>query len=202
MGPGQLTFETKLEDYFRSRLQEMSEELAPPPQADTLWYMGNMLARFGHSRELFSYQDGQVTIRPLALLYKDAHEAVDKRERCLILRQLGDLALFMGALFPEKFARRGIRKDYFVGMGGGAYDYLSENAIQNRHIFNELASTFTKMLELVARACAKETQFDSTDILNLYQRWRETNDPVMAEQLKALGVDVSGDGPGGGELIH
>lgn len=197
METGQSTFEMKLANYFRGQLQELSEQLTSPPQEDTLWYTGNMLARFGERNQLFSHEGTDVTIRPLALLYKDAHEADSHIERCLILRQLGDLALFLGALFPENFERRGIRKDYFVGMGGGAYDYLSENAHQHRHIFQELAATFTRMLELVARACARQQAFDATDILNLYQRWRQTNNPLIAEQLRALGVEVEGP-----EVLH
>ncbi|MBB3047410.1 hypothetical protein FHR99_001646 [Litorivivens lipolytica] len=192
--PGsQPTFERTLADYFRERLHDEGAELNPIPQEDTLWYMGNMLARFGDSDQLFCYDEGELGIRPLAMLYKDAHEANDHRERCLILRQLGDVALFVGALFPESYARRGILKDYFVGMGGGAYGYLSENAHQNRHVFSELASTFTRMLELVARVCSKETQFDAGDILSLYQRWRRNQDPRLEEQLRALGIVVAGD---------
>ncbi len=183
-------FELKLADYFRQRLQQVSEQIKPRPHQDTLWYMGSMLARFGDSRQLFCETEGEVSIRPLALLYKDAHETRDPRHRCLIMRQLGDLALFLGALFPEKYARRGILKDYFVGMGGSAYDYLSENAAQNRHIFSELASTFTRMLELVARACSRQTTFDNKDVLGLYQRWRKTGNPRVAAQLKALGFDI------------
>lgn len=184
------TFETTLADYFRDKLEEVSERVATPPQPDTLWYTANMLARFGESDQLFSYDDGEVNIRPLALLYGDAHEADSHGERCLILRQLGDLALFLGALFPEIFERRGIHKDYLVGMGGGAYDYLSENADQHRHIFSELATTFTRMLELVAQVCSRETAFDSTDIVNLYRRWKQTGNPRLAAQLRALGVDT------------
>ena len=189
----QPTFERTLADYFRERLQELGADLNPTPQEDTLWYMGNMLARFGDSDQLFCYDEGELGIRPLAMLYKDAHETSDHRERCLLLRQLGDVALFVGALFPESYARRGIVKDYFVGMGGGAYGYLSENARQNRHVFSELASTFTRMLELVARACSKETQFDANDVLNLYQRWRRNRDPRLEEQLRALGISVEGE---------
>ncbi len=187
----QPTFERTLADYFRERLQELGADLNPTPQEDTLWYMGNMLARFGDRDQLFCYDEGDLGIRPLAMLYKDAQETSDHRERCLILRQLGDVALFVGALFPESYARRGILKDYFVGMGGGAYGYLSENARQNRHVFSELASTFTRMLELVARACSKETQFDASDVLHLYQRWRRNRDPRLEEQLRALGITVA-----------
>ncbi|TVZ40588.1 hypothetical protein P886_5022 [Alteromonadaceae bacterium 2753L.S.0a.02] len=186
----QPTFELTLANYFRERLQVLSEEITPKPHEDTLWYTGNMLARFGHSRELFCFDNGIVGLRPLALLYKDAHETRDRWERCLILRQLGDLALFLGALFPENYARRGIKKDYFVGMGGGAYDYLSENAQQNRHIFSELATMFTRMLELVERVCCKQNLFDATDILNLYRRWKDNGNPLLEEQLKALGISL------------
>lgn len=190
--PGlQTTVETTLVDYFRQRLEEYGEQLMSPPHEDTLWYMSTMLARFGDSDQLFSYDQGEVTLRPLALLYKDALEASAHWERCLLLRQLGDLALFLGALFPEKYARKGIFKDYFIGMGGGAYGYLSENAQQNRHIYSELAQTFTRMLELVARVCSRQTAFDSFDVLNLYKRWRLTGDPKLAEQLHALGINLS-----------
>lgn len=186
----QPVFEMTLAEYFRGRLEEFGRQLAPPPHEDTLWYTATMLARFGDSDQLFSYDHGEVSIRPLALLYKDAHETGDLRQRCLILRQLGDTALFLGALFPEKFERRGILRDYFVGMGGGAYDYLSENARQNRHIFSELAAMFTRMLDLVARACARQRLFDAADVLNLYQRWRQSRDPRLAGQLRALGINL------------
>lgn len=181
-------FEATLAEYFHERLRE--QRPSPRPHEDTLWYTGNLLARFGDSNQLFSYDRGAVDIRPLALLYQDAHEARDQRERCLILRQLGDLALFLGALFPERFARRGIRGDYVVGMGGGAYDYLSENARQNRHVFSELASLFTHIQSLVARVCAQPAPSEAGDVLDLYQRWRQSRDPQLGEQLRALGISL------------
>jgi len=183
-------FERTLAEYFRERLHHCSQSLANPPQDDTLWYAGNMLARFGTSDQLFCFEQGQLGIKPLAMLYRDAHEAAEERQRCTILRHLGDLALFLGALFPDKYARRGIRKDYFVGMGGGAYDYLAEKNNHQRHVFRELAATFTRMLELIARACSKQNHFDASDILNLYQRWSLNREPLIAEQLQAIGVHL------------
>jgi hypothetical protein len=102
------------------------------------------------------------------------------------------MALFLGALFPERFTRRGIQQDYVVGMGGGAYDYLAENSRQNRHIFAELANTFTRMLELLASACSRESQLGAEGIMALYQRWLQTRDPVVGSQLTAIGIDLSG----------
>lgn len=184
--------ETSLSSYFKQRLGHFAQHLRPPPHDDTCWYIGSLLDRFGRSDQLFCYDHGEVSIRPLALLYGDALEAGNERDRCLILRQLGDMALFLGALFPERFARRGIGRDYFIGMGGGAYDYLADNALHNRHIFAELARSFARMLELVAGACARRQAASATDILILYQRWRQTRDPLAASQLRALGIDLSG----------
>ncbi len=186
-------FESTLSEYFHGRLLEFGRDIRPKPREETLWYMCGVLSRLGDSSQLFGYDEGNIGVRPLAMLYKDAIEAQEKWERCLILRQLGDLSLFLGALFPERYARRGIYKDYFVGMGGGAYDYLAENAHQNRHVFSELAAMFARLLELVARACSKQNPFDASDVLELYQRWRQTGDPIAARQLQALGISLPVD---------
>jgi hypothetical protein len=184
--------ETSLSIYFKDRVSECAQRYKPPPHEDTCWYLSSLLDRFGRTEHFFLYEDGRYALRPLALLYGDAREATSERERCLVLQQLGDMALFLGALFPERFTRRGIQQDYVVGMGGGAYDYLAENSRQNRHIFAELANTFTRMLELVANACSRDNQMSAEDIMGLYQRWLQTRDPVVGSQLTAIGIDLSG----------
>ena len=185
-----LRIETCLPDYFRRRLQRYAARLRPQPHEDTLWYLGEMMHRFSRSDHFFDYQDGTLAIRPLALLYGDARSAEDHRERCLLLQRLGDMALFIGAFFPERHARRGIRRDYFIGMGSAAYDYLSEQALQNRHIYQELTRGFAQMLELVARAGHRHDRQSEQEMLELYARWLETGDSVLAQQLKAMGVNM------------
>lgn len=184
---------TSLSAYFQQRLGECAQALDSPPQEDTCWYLSRMLERFGNSRDLFAWQDGVFDLRPLALLYGDAVEARSERERCLLLQQLGDLSLFLGALFPERFSRKGIGQDYVVGMGGGAYDYLADNARAGRHVFAELASAFEDMLALVASACHEGRDYDNADILGLYQRWVEHRDPTARRALSGLGIDLSAD---------
>lgn len=182
--------ETSLSLYFRQRLNQSARLLSPPPHEDTCWYIGSMLERFGRSDALFSYADGHYDVRPLALLYADAREASNEHQRCLLLQQLGDLALFLGALFPQRFARRGIHQDYVAGMGGGAYDYLADNARRNRHIFAELAGAFHHMLVMIAQACSR-THMGAADIVNLYRHWETTGDPLARQKLQELGVTVS-----------
>ena len=184
--------ETSLSSYFSKRLTRYARRLRPPPHEDTCWYLGSLLERFGRNEELFSYQDGHVTLRPLALLYSDAIQANNSRERCLMLQQLGDMALFLGALFPGRLTRHGIHQNYFIGMGGSAYDYLADNARANRHIFAELANTFTLMLEMVANACSRTQRLTTEEVLALYQRWLSTRDPVIENQLRTLGIELTG----------
>ena len=184
--------ETSLSEYFMKRLTEYAQHFRPPPHEDTCWYIGNLLERFGRSDAFFGYDEGRMDLRPLALMYGDAVEASSERERCLLLQQLGDMSLFLGALFPERFTRKGIQQDYVIGMGGSAYDYLADNARQHRHIFAELANTFTRMLDMVANACSREQKLSTEEVIALYERWLASGDPVVGSQLRALGIDLSG----------
>lgn len=186
-------FEQQLANYFREQLSTFASQLEPQPKDDTLWYIGNMLARFGNSTTLYSYQDGRLGVRPLAMLYKDALEAQQPRQRCLFLRQLGDLALFIGALFPQHYARRGIKKDYFIGMGSAAYDYLALHARDYQPVFSELAVAFNEILELIARVGNRQHTFDMVDVLSVYERWRRSGDPFLAAQLSRLGINLPGN---------
>lgn len=182
--------ETSLSLYFRNRLTRFAKSLSPPPHEDTCWYISSMLERFGRSEQLFAYSEGRFDLRPLALLYFDARESNNERERCLLLQQLGDMALFLGALFPERFRRRGIHQDYVAGMGGGAYDYLAGNARHNRHIYAELSGAFSQMLAMVADACSR-THFSAGDIIRLYRHWQATGDPLAMSRLQSLGLAIS-----------
>jgi hypothetical protein len=181
---------SSLTEYFRSRLHRSAERLHLQPHEDTLWYLCNLLDRFAHSEQLFDYRNGRREMQPLALLYGEAVEASTERERCQLLQRLGDLSLFLGAFFPERYAKRGIHRDYFVGMGGGAYDYLSERASGQRHIFGELTRQFTRILELIADAATRRSRFSYDEVLRLYTRWRETGNPRLAAQLHALGIEL------------
>ena len=190
--PQQPITETSLSGYFSRRLTRYARRFRSPPHEDTCWYLGNLLERFGRSEHLFAFQEGHLTLRPLALLYSDAIEAENTRERCLMLQHLGDMALFLGALFPERFTRRGILQDYLVGMGGAAYDYLADNSRTNRHVYAELANTFTRMLEMVANACSRRHRLSTEEVLALYQRWLCNRDPVIESQLRVLGIELTG----------
>lgn len=191
------TGEVSLSDYFREQLALHAQELEPQPREDTCWYLGNLLVRFSRSENFFAYEDGRSTLRPLAMLYSDALDARNEYERCLLLQQLGDLSLFLGALYPKHYVRRGLRQDYLVGMGCGAYDYLADNARRGRHVFSELAGAFNVMLQLVANACSAERESAKADKLALDERLLNARD-ARSNPLAALANNV----PTADDRIH
>lgn len=184
------TVDGGLTEYFRERLHACSQVFTPPPLAETLWYISTLLTRFVDSQQLYSFDDGRLQLRPLALLYKDAHEASNGQERCLILRQLGDQALFIGALFPERYARKGLKQDYFVGMGSGAFDYLADHAQGHRDMFAELASRFVLYLELIFSVCSDRSSRHDQHIMALYDAWLKNGNANIAQQLQAFGIQL------------
>ena len=170
------TGEVSLSEYFREQLAIHAQELEPQPREDTCWYLGNLLVRFSRSENFFAYEDGRSTLRPLAMLYSDALDARNEYERCL---------LFLGALYAKHYVRRGLRQDYLVGMGCGAYDYLADNARRGRHVFSELAGAFSVMLQLVANACRADRESAKADNLVLDERLLTARD-ARADRLLSL----------------
>lgn len=193
MGFDQVRPTPSLLEFFQGRLQREAAELGlePPPQEDTIWYLCDVLRRFSRSEHLFDYFDGRYGVRPLALIYGEAYAAVSQRERCQLLQRLGELAIFLGAFLRERYQRRGIRRDYFVGMGGGAYEYLAEHAPRNRHVWEELTCKFDSVLELVSAAGEPESSNDSRAVMRLYARWLQTRDPALAQRLRRLGIGLA-----------
>lgn len=179
-----------LEEYLHRQLHESVQCTDKVIAEETLWYLGQMLVRFVDSDQLFNYDRGRLHLPILAFLFRDATTARTKHERISLLRKLGDTALFVGALFPEKYRRKGIGEDYFIGMGGGAYDSLSECCPEQTHIYSELSNSFPLLMKLVSSVCSKQEVFDAQDILMLYQRWQRTQNYKMASQLHLLGVDT------------
>ncbi|RMF19534.1 MAG: hypothetical protein D6758_01820 [Gammaproteobacteria bacterium] len=181
-------FEQQLAAFFKQRLSEAAGPEAAHTPEDVFWYLGTVLARLGLSAQLFSHDEDGFHLRPLALLYKDAHETPDIGQRCLILRQLGEQALFVGALFPDRYHRRGLDPGYFIGMGSSAYDYLSGHAGQPRKLFEAMARYFADYMEWVARAARRTVSQNADDIMAVYAEWSRTGSEHAAEQLRAAGI--------------
>ena len=96
--------------------------------------------------------------------------------------------MFIGALFFESFAKKGVNKDYFISMGGGAYSSLGGLNHGGGNIFNELANSFPKLLQVVANVCAVELNYKAEDIFSLLERWQQSKNATLRKQLHSIGI--------------
>lgn len=178
----------RLNDFLKTRLTDESRLFQPPITDNTLAYIINLMVHFSRSEHFFSVDEHQLSVPTLAFLYQDAHQASNTQIRLLSLRRLGDCALFIGSLFPEKLYKAGLRKDYCIGMGGSAYSSLANYRYGDPDVFNEMAQVFPKLMQLVANVCRRNCNYDSEEIFSLYQRWEQNQDETIRMQLMSLGV--------------
>lgn len=145
----------RLSEYFHHAVHDAADQRHLCADQATLHYLSLLLSQYARSERVFDYDDRRLQLRPLALLYGEALGARSQRERRLWLQRLGDLALFVGGLFAGRLSRRFRDLDYCVAMGGNAYGYLQQTAIEPNDVaqaavFGELAEGFDRFVDLVA----------------------------------------------------
>ncbi len=177
-----------LREHFSLSIHRESKRLLPPLSDELNHYLIHLLLHFSESRRLFCRENDNYFLPTLALIYETANNAKTSYERNIMLRQLGDSALFMGALFFEHFSKKGINKDYFIGMGGGAYHALADYEYGDTDLFYELAERFPKLLQVISRVCTIELNYNAEDIFSLLKRWQNSKDATLRKQLHSIGI--------------
>ncbi len=185
-----LISEQNLIQYLSKKVECEVNHASLPVAEETVWYVINLLNHFAQSNNFFIQELKQKTLPTLAFLYKDATETKSNSNRNKLLRKLGDSSLFMGAWFSELYHRKGINKDYFIGMGNAAYDYLADNDLYQRQTFAELAVHFPQLMDIASNVLANDRELSTDDIFELHQKWMETKDPEIERRLSKAGVIV------------
>ncbi len=187
-----MTIETfvDLRGWFHERLEACLRKRGERAADETQLYLVELLAvrglRAAPSKE-------ELCGRPLAMILAEAATA-EGEDRVRLFRGLGDEALYTAGFFSDHLEHRGITEDYVVRMGGGAYDTASKLAERSpseavrTEVYRELAErfvTFAHVLDDVKESTAFRTP---QDIVRLYDKWRRTGSPRIAERLSAEGV--------------
>ncbi len=176
-----------LRGWFRVRLAEALERRRLSASATTQVYLVELLHAYAvePSREALA--------RPLALQLADAAEASGP-ERIRLLRTLGDAALYLAGFFSDHIERRGVSAGYFVAMGERAYSsaralapYCPSEAPRTA-VYEELAEEFESFVYTFDDLRETTTLRTPQDIVKLYDKWRRTRSPLLAERLREEGV--------------
>lgn len=122
-----------------------------------------------------------------------ALEQVKAEQRAQRLRQLGDYSLYVAGFFSDSFSRKLVDVDYYIGMGGAAYENVArlEEKKNRAAVFLELARKFPKFVEMLS-LISEETGFNPEshrDLLRVYDLWLKTGAKKFANQLVKAGIN-------------
>jgi hypothetical protein len=125
---------------------------------------------------------------PLGSLLGEAMAAGGSEQRRR-LRQVGDASLFLSGLFPNRLRRSLVDVDYYMKIGGIAYDSLSHDEDDLfATAFAELAARFGVVVDVLGDVGDRCQLGSPADLLTLYERWQRTGSDRLAAQLNARGV--------------
>ncbi|MEM7404001.1 MAG: hypothetical protein AAF458_01855 [Pseudomonadota bacterium] len=185
-----------VQSYFEDAVRDASKDQGVGASPDACNYVAGMLARFSRTDRLVEKTPDGRRIPALAQLYARAHASGDSEERCRVMQQLGDVALFLAGVFTESFNRKLVDVDYCIAMGRGAYGYIAsapprgQGASARPRVYAELSERFVRFVDVLNQIWEHSAGRSNCDVLRLYEVWMRTRSPRAAQQLKALGVDV------------
>lgn len=181
--------------YFRDEVSDAKDSLGIDMSEYLEFYLVNLLSEYG--RRGSAPTPGE---EPLALLYKRALES-SAPQRVQILKGIGDLALFVSGFFIEFVERSLVDVDYYVGMGGTAYDSVS-NIVGSQprgeafaELYGQLAVRFTELVDLLNEIAerSRDNSEDNTSLLRMYDQWARTGSERIRRLLLEKGL-VPADG--------
>ena len=171
---------TDLRGYFHERLRAALHRSALGASEGTEHYLLELLS--GSGAQLATPD------RPLVDRLQAALAAPDPRDRLRSFRETGDAALYTCGFFPDHLDRRGMSPEYFATVGGRAYRAAGSLDPRQGTTFEELADGFLGFAQVLEEVREETVLRTPQDIVKLYDRWRRTRSPKLAERLHAAGV--------------
>ena len=193
---GGLILETNLETYFHERIRDARNSLAFLIADEVEFYLVQLLCEFSNPEG-----KSQPMQEPLALIYHRALNA-DPLTRLALLKELGDLALYVAGYFSDALHNQSVDEDYYVSMGGNAYSCVADLMTSHRKsdgvadIYAEMATKFESLVRLLNEV-STESYSTGRDLVNLYDRWLRTGSPKAHKVLLEQGMITSFLSPDG-----
>ena len=186
---------TNIREYFREAMhtaqRERGIELTEPAQV----YLINLMVEFMRSGAAFAGAERGEKPAMVTLLTR-AQEA-EPSEALRIYKHLGDTSLYLSGFFAESVERELVSRDYYVSIGGQAYQSVASlmrsSAAFSSVLFEELAARFDVLVELLESMSlhgerTSPEKLSDGKILELIDRYRRTGRREILEALRAQGV--------------
>ena len=171
-------------EYFKELVVGALEHQHVDATELTSFYVVQLLAGFVQQPAI----DGAADDGPLAIRLARALESGGVRQRAG-LKQVGDVSLFMSGFFSDSFRRKLVDVDYYVSIGGYAYNALSRVESDTfSAVFAELGEKFVAFVDVLAEVSERTSCVSNADLLRLYEKWLKTGSPRSGQLLAERGV--------------
>jgi hypothetical protein len=171
-------------EYFKELVDGALTHQGLATQELTAFYVVHLLASF-LQRPVGGDADDQM---PLAVRLAHALESGGIRQR-ESLRQIGDVSLFVSGFFSDSLHRKLVDVDYYVSIGGCAYNALSRVETDTfSSVFAELGEKFVGFVDVLSEVSERTSCASNADLLRLYEKWLKTGSRRSGQLLVERGV--------------
>lgn len=199
-----LEIAANLDTFFEQEVSVAAKKQGLTASHHACAYLARVLSKFSETNRYLveNNLDGegtQKTYPTLALLWMESIQS-PPTEQFFKLQQLGDIALFTTGFFKERLDRKSIDMDYYFAMGEQAYERAGKLRESIAHesalnVYFELASSFTKFVDVFAELADQSLLANEQDILKLYEKWLKTKNFRISRMLGEVGIITKGQAP-------
>ena len=171
-------------EYFRELVEGALTHQGLATHELTAFYVVQLLASFLQRPVTGDIHDQ----KPLALRLGEALESGGMQQRAT-LRQIGDVSLFTSGFFSDSLQRKMVDVDYYVAIGGYAYNALSRVETDRLSpVYAELAEKFVGFVDVLSEVSERTSCMSNGDLLRLYEKWLKTGSRRSGQLLVERGV--------------
>lgn len=184
-----------LQEFFHASINDVVARQRVDIDPHASHYVVNLLTIFSRSDELYEEHTEHYGLKPLALMLAEAADTDRLDHRNYLLQRIGDVALFIAGFFADGLAGKAVDVDYYIYMGGNAYDSLSEEVRSSFHgralapVYRELAAKFQVLVDVLNEMADGARESSDIDLLRAYEVWLKTGSRRAEALLRQSGVE-------------
>jgi hypothetical protein len=171
-------------EFFKERVEAACTRQHVDVSPSASFYVVNLLAEFARSG---AGSDPLASDEALGVRFARALQGGGAMQR-LGLQQVGDASLFISGFFSDSLRRSLVDVDYYMTLGGHAYESLSATGDARSPIFAELADRFVALVDVLSDVSERTSIGRDSDLLRLYEKWIRTGSRRSGELLAERGI--------------
>lgn len=190
--PNETSLLVSSKDFFIENLHRGMQKRKLSLFPEVIKYLADLLEFYIHTDNFVNSE--QTEDRPrrsktFAELLLEAQLA-ENPVKFTLLKRIGDKTLYVSGFFADSLNRSLVDLDYYKQLGVTAYNNLAEltNETHSAKVFNEMASRFTDLTDLLTLISQESMVQNHQSILRLYESYLRTGSELAKERLADLGV--------------